>query len=116
MTLVARARRPSHSAQSAFEHLLHPTRHPVDVERRAAVDLDRKELLPRRSIRQERVNVPPRVDLVSRFRFVHRAKTFGHIGRVEDGEVEAAMAYVDLWRPDARSAPIHYAGQPLARP
>src|SRR4249919_178488 len=37
---LTRARRRSQSARSAFEHLLHPTRHPLDVERRAAVDLD----------------------------------------------------------------------------
>lgn len=38
---LARARRRSQSAQSAFEDLLHPTGHPLDVERRAAVDLPR---------------------------------------------------------------------------
>ena len=94
MTLVTRARRRSQSAQSAFKDLLHPTCHPPDVERRAAVDLDRKELLPRSPVREERVNVPPRVDPVSRFDFVYRTKAVGHVRREEDGEVEATVTHV----------------------
>jgi hypothetical protein len=62
------------------------------------------------------VHVQPRIDPVSRFGFIHRQKVVGHIRREEEGEVEPAMANVDLWRPDARLAPINYAGQSLARP
>ena len=44
------------------------------------------------------------------------AKAVGHIRREEDGQVEAAVADVDLRRPNAGFNPIHHAGQPFARP
>ena len=53
---------------------------------------------------------------MARFGFVHRKKAVGDIRREEDGEVEATMAHVDLWRPDTRFDPIHHAGESLARP
>jgi hypothetical protein len=43
-------KRLSQPTKRTIEHLLHATRHSIDVERRAAVDLDREELLPGRPI------------------------------------------------------------------
>lgn len=80
------------------------------------MDLDWKEVLPRRPIRQERVHVPPRVDLPSGFGFVQHSKALGRIRREEYGEVEATMADIYRWRANARFAPVNHTGQQLARP
>src|SRR5262245_47653452 len=84
--------RTSRPEQRALEDLLHAGGHAADIERRAAVDLDREEPLPGVAVGQERVDVPPGVERAPGFCLVELAEALGDVGREEDGEVEAAVA------------------------
>src|ERR1035437_4729711 len=88
------------------EQLLDAAGHAPDVDRSAAGDLHRDEVLPAVVIGEQLMDVPPRFDASAGLGLVRVPEALGDLRGIEHREVQSAVTDIDVGRCVPRRAPV----------
>src|SRR5438045_1411896 len=85
----------SESCDCAHKEILDPIR-PIEIHDGAVARLDLNARLPLLRICDEPADVPPRICHPSRLGLIGKTEPLCEVGRQQDGEIQAAVADIDV--------------------